>query len=63
MRTETEMLLRIWADVLQDVQDDKVFMQKAERAAEDAAFRVLADTVRGEVLRRLQKVGALPGKE
>lgn len=32
------------------------------RAAQDAAFRVRAGAVRGEVLRRLQKTGALPGE-
>lgn len=63
MRTETEMLLQVWADTLRDVQNDKDFMQQTERAAQGAAFRVRAEAVRGEVLRRLQKTGALPGKE
>ena len=63
MRTETEMLLQVWADVLRDVQNDKDFMQQTELAAQGAAFRVRAEAVRGEVLRRLQKTGALPGKE
>lgn len=63
MRTETEMLLQVWADTLRDVQNDKDFMQRTERAAQGAAFRVRAEAVRGEVLRRLQKTGALPGKE
>ena len=63
MRTETEMLLQVWADTLRDVQNDKDFMQQIERAAQGAAFRVRAEAVRGEVLRRLQKTGALPGKE
>lgn len=63
MRSETEMLLHVWADVLRDVQNDKDFMQQIERAAQDAAFRVRAEAVRGEVLRRLQKTGALPAKE
>ena len=61
--TETEILLQLWADTLADVQADKTFMQQTERAAQDAAFRVRVDAVRGEVLRRLQKTGALPGKE
>lgn len=61
MRNETEMLLQVWADVLRDVQADKDFMQQTEREAQGAAFRVRAEAVRGEVLRRLQKVGALPG--
>ena len=63
MRSETEMLLQVWADVLRDVQNDKDFMQQVERADQDAAFRVRAGAVRAEVLRRLQKTGALPGKE
>ena len=63
MRTETEMLLQVWADTLRDVQNDKDFMQQTERAAQGAAFRVRAEAVRGEVMRRLQKTGALPGKE
>lgn len=63
MRSETEMLLQVWADVLRDVQNDKDFMQQTERAAQDAAFRVRAGAVRAEVLRRLQKAGALPGEE
>lgn len=63
MRTETEMLLQVWADTLRDVQNDKDFMQQTEREAQGAAFRVRADAVRGEVLRRLQKTGALSGKE
>ena len=61
--TETEILLQLWADTLADVQADKAFMQQTEREAQDAAFRVRADAVRGEVLRRLQKTGALSGKE
>lgn len=61
--SETEILLQLWADILADVQTDKAFMQQIERAAQDAAFRVRAEAVRGEVLRRLQKAGALPGKE
>lgn len=63
MRSETEMLLQVWADVLRDVQNDKDFMQQVERAAQDAAFRIRAGAVRSEVLRRLQKTGALPGEE
>lgn len=63
MRTETEMLLQVWADTLRDVQNDKDFMQQTEREAQGAAFRVRADAVRGEVLRRLQKTGVLSGKE
>ena len=63
MKNETEMLLQVWADVLRDVQSDKDFMQQTERAAQDAAFRVRSGAVRAEVLRRLQKAGALPGKE
>ena len=60
--TETEILLQLWADILADVQADKAFMQQVERAAQDAAFRVRAGAVRAEVLRRLQKAGALPGE-
>ena len=63
MRNETEMLLQVWADVLRDVQNDKEFVQQVERAAQDAAFRTRSSTVRAEVMRRLQKTGALPGKE
>ena len=62
MKNETEMLLQVWADVLRDVQSDKDFMQQTERAAQDAAFRVRSGAVRAEVLRRLQKAGALPGE-
>ena len=62
MRSETEMLLQVWADTLADVQTDKAFMQQVERDAQDAAFRVRAGAVRAEVLRRLQKTGALPGE-
>lgn len=65
--TETEILLQLWADILADiladVQADKTFMQQVERAAQDAAFRTRSGAVRAEVLRRLQKAGALPGKE
>ena len=61
--TETEILLQLWADVLLDVQSDKSFMQQTERAAQDAAFRVRSDAVRAEVLRRLQKTGALQWEE
>ena len=61
--TETEILLQLWADTLADVQADKAFMQQTERAAQDAAFRVRSNAVRAEVTRRLQKAGALPGKE
>lgn len=61
--TETEILLQLWADTLADVQTDKAFMQQVERDAQDAAFRVRAEAVRGEVMRRIQKTGALPGKE
>lgn len=63
MRNETEMLLQVWADVLRDVQADKDFMQQTERVAQDAAFRVRAEAVRSEVMRRLCKTGALPVKE
>lgn len=62
MRSETEMLLQVWADVLRDVQADKAFMQQVERAAQAAAFRVRSGAVRAEVTRRLQKTGALPGE-
>ena len=62
MRSETEMLLQVWADTLADVQADKTFMQQVERAAQDAAFRVRSGAVRAEVMRRLQKTGALPGE-
>lgn len=63
MRSETEMILQVWADVLRDVQNDNEFMQQTERAAQDAAFRIRAEAVRSEVMRRLCKVGALPAKE
>ena len=59
---ETEILLELWSDILADVQTDKAFMEQTERAAQDAAFRVRSDAVRAEVLRRLQKAGALPGE-
>ena len=62
MRSETEMLLQVWADVLRDVQNDKDFMQQVERDAQAAAFRVRSNAVRAEVTRRLQKAGALPGE-
>ena len=62
MRSETDMLLQVWADILADVQADKAFMQQVERAAQAAAFRVRAGAVRDEVLRRLQKAGALLGE-
>ena len=62
MRSETEMLLQLWADVLADVQTDKAFMQQVERAAQDAAFRTRSGAVWAEVTRRLQKAGALPGE-
>lgn len=45
--TETEILLQLWADTLADVQTDKAFMQQVERAAQDVAFRVRAEAVRG----------------
>lgn len=61
--TDTEILLQLWADTLADVQADKTFMQQVERDAQDAAFRVRAEAVRGEVMRRIQKTGALPAKE
>lgn len=57
--TETEILLQLWADTLPDVQADKTFMQQVERAAQDAAFRTRSGAVRAEVMRRLQKAGAL----
>ena len=63
MRSETDMFLQVWADVLRDVQNDKDFMQQTERAAQDVAFRTRSGAVRAEVMRRLQKAGALPGKE
>ena len=59
MRSETEMLLQLWSDILADVQADKAFMQQVERAAQAAAFRTRSGTVRAEVMRRLQKTGAL----
>lgn len=63
MRNETEMLLQVWADVLRDVQNDKDFVQQVEQDAQAAAFRLRSGAVRAEVIRRLQKAGALPGKE
>lgn len=61
--TETEILLQLWSDTLADVQADKTFMQQVERDAQVAAFRLQSGAVRAEVLRRLQKAGALPGKD
>ena len=63
MRSETEMLLQVWSDILADVQADKAFMQQVERAAQNAAFRVRSGAIRAEVMRRLKKTGALPGEE
>lgn len=60
--TETEILLQRWADILADVHADKAFMQQVDRGAQAAAFRLRSGAVRAEVLRRLQKAGALPGK-
>ena len=62
MRSETEMLLQVWSDILADVQADKTFMQQVERDAQAAAFRTHSGAVRAEVMRRLQKTGALPGE-
>lgn len=59
MKNETEMLLQLWSDILADVQTDKAFMQQVERDVQAAAFRVRSGTVRAEVMRRLQKTGAL----
>lgn len=61
--TDTEILLQLWADTLADVQSDKTFIQQVERNALTAASRMRSSAVRAEVLRRLQKAGALPGKE
>lgn len=61
--TDTEILLQLWADTLADVQSDKTFIQQVERDALTAASRMRSSAVRAEVLRRLQKAGALPGKE
>lgn len=61
--TETEILLHLCPDILADVLTDKAFMQQVERDAQAAAFRVRSNAVRAEVLRRLQKAGALPVKE
>lgn len=60
--TDTEILLQLWADTLADVQTDKAFVQQVERAAQDAAFRTRSGAVCAEVMRRLQKAGALPGE-
>ena len=60
--TDTEILLQLWADTLANVQADKTFMQQVERDAQAAAFRLRSGAVRAEVLRRLQKAGALPGE-
>lgn len=60
--TETEILMQLWADVLRDVQNDKDFMQQVERDAQAAVFRTRSGAVRAEVMRRLQKAGALPGE-
>lgn len=60
--TDTEILLQLWADTLANVQADKAFMQQVERDAQAAAFRVRSNAVRAEVMRRLQKAGALPGE-
>ncbi len=59
---ETEILLELWSDILADVQTDKAFMEQTERAAQDAACRTRLDAVYAEVMRRLQKAGALPGE-
>lgn len=61
--TDTEILLQLWEDTLADVQADKAFIQQVEQDAQAAAFRIRAKAVRAEVLRRLQKAGALPGEE
>ena len=61
--TDTEILLQLWADTLADVQADKTFVQQVERDAQAAVFRLRSGAVRAEVLRRLQKAGALPGEE
>lgn len=61
--TDTEILLQLWADTLADVQTDKAFMQQVERDVQAAAFRTRSGAIRAEVMRRLQKAGALPGKE
>lgn len=61
--TDTEILLQLWADTLADVQADKAFIQQVERDAQVEAFRFRDGAVRAEVLRRLQKAGALPGEE
>lgn len=61
--TDTEILLQLWSDTLADVQSDKTFIQQVERDALTAASRMRSSAVRAEVLRRLQKAGALPGKE
>lgn len=61
--TDTEILLQLWADTLADVQSDKTFIQQVERDALTAASRMRSSAVRAEVLRRLQKAGALPGEE
>lgn len=60
--TETEILLQLWSDTLADVQSDKTFIQQVERDALTAASRMRSSAVRAEVLRRLQKAGALPGR-
>ena len=61
--TDTEILLQLWADTLADVQADKAFMQQVERDAQAAAFRTRSGAVLAEVMRRVQKAGALPGEE
>lgn len=61
--TDTEILLQLWSDTLADVQSDKTFIQQVERDALTAASRMRSSAVRAEVLRRLQKAGALPGEE
>ena len=61
--TGTEILLKLWADTLADVKADKTFIQQVDRDAQAAAFRTRSGAVRAEVMRRLQKAGALPGKE
>ena len=60
--TETEILLELWSDILADVQTDKAFIQQVERDAQAAACRTRLDAVYAEVMRRLQKTGALPGE-
>ena len=61
--TETEILLQLWADILADVQTDKV-LQAAHHFGTDGARARAKGRVLGCPLDLLhEKTGALPGEE